>query len=418
MHYVIIGAGPAAVAAAEKLRVLDEDGQITMVGSQPQQPYSRMAIPYYLTGKIEESGTYLRRSPNHFESHRIELVHGEVTTVDAAGHKVMLNDGSAIDYDKLLIATGAEPIIPPVAGMDDPRVQQCWHLEDAERIIELAKPGARAVQVGAGFIGCIILESWVLREVDLTVVEMGPRMVPRMLGEKAGDLLKTWCESKGVTVHTGTTVESIESTQNELNVVLKNGESCPADVVIVSTGVQANVGFLQDLDINIDQGIEVDEFMQTSVTDVYAAGDCAQGLDFSTGETAVHAVQPTATEHGRVAATNMATGNSLPYKGSLNMNILDTLGLVTSSFGAWEGVDASDSAEIYNPDNYQYINLQFKDDVLVGANTVGYHQHLGVLRGLIEGRVPLGVWKERLKDNPVGLMEAYIGVTQEATGSA
>jgi len=418
VHYVIIGAGPAAVAAAEKLRVLDEDGQITMVGSQPQQPYSRMAIPYYLTGKIEESGTYLRRSPNHFESHRIELVHGEVTTVDAAGHKVMLNDGSAIDYDKLLIATGAEPIIPPVDGMDDSRVQQCWHLEDAERIIELAKPGARAVQVGAGFIGCIILESWVLREVDLTVVEMGPRMVPRMLGEKAGDLLKTWCESKGVTVYTGTTVEAIESTPNELNVVLKNGESCPADVVIVSTGVKPNVGFLRDLEIKIDQGIEVDEFMQTSITDVYAAGDCAQGLDFSTGETAVHAVQPTATEHGRVAATNMATSNSLPYKGSLNMNILDTLGLVTSSFGAWEEIDGSDSAEIYNPDNYQYINLQFKDDVLVGANTVGYHQHLGVLRGLIEGRVPLGVWKERLKDNPVGLMEAYIGVTQEATGSA
>jgi len=418
VHYVIIGAGPAAVAAAEKLRVLDEDGQITMIGSQAQQPYSRMAIPYYLTGKVEESGTYLRRSSDHFESHRIELVHGQATAVDAAGHKVILGDGSAMAYDKLLIATGAEPIIPPVAGMDDPRVQQCWHLEDAERIIELAKPGARAVQVGAGFIGCIILESWVLREVDLTVVEMGPRMVPRMLGEKAGNLLKTWCESKGVTVHTGTTVETIESTQNELNVVLNNGEAYPADVVIVSTGVKPNVGFLQDLDIKIDQGIEVDEFMQTSISDVYAAGDCAQGLDFSTGETAVHAVQPTATEHGRVAATNMATGNSLPYKGSLNMNILDTLGLVTSSFGAWEGVDASDSAEIYNPDNYQYINLQFKDDVLVGANTVGYHQHLGVLRGLIESRVPLGVWKERLKDNPVGLMEAYIGVTQEATGSA
>jgi len=418
VHYVIIGAGPAAVAAAEKLRVLDEDGQITMIGSQAQQPYSRMAIPYYLTGKVEESGTYLRRSSDHFESHRIELVHGQATAVDAAGHKVILGDGSAMAYDKLLIATGAEPIIPPVAGMDDPRVQQCWHLEDAERIIELAKPGARAVQVGAGFIGCIILESWVLREVDLTVVEMGPRMVPRMLGEKAGNLLKTWCESKGVTVHTGTTVEAIESTQNELNVVLKNGESCPADVVIVSTGVKPNVGFLQDLEIKIDQGIEVDEFMQTSITDVYAAGDCAQGLDFSTGETAVHAVQPTATEHGRVAATNMATNNSFSYKGSLNMNILDTLGLVTSSFGAWEGIDGSDSAEIYNPDNYQYINLQFKDDVLVGANTVGYHQHLGVLRGLIESRVPLGVWKERLKDNPVGLMEAYIGVTQEATGSA
>ena len=418
MNYVIIGAGPAAVAAAEKLRVLDSDGHITMIGAQAQQPYSRMAIPYYLTGKVEESGTYLRRSSDHFQNHRIDLVRGEATAVDAAEHKVMLGDGSAIDYDKLLIATGAEPIIPPVSGMDDPRVQQCWHLEDAERIIELAKPGARAVQVGAGFIGCIILESWVLREVDLTVVEMGPRMVPRMLGEKAGDLLKTWCESKGVTVHTGTTVGSIESSENELNVVLDNGNAYPSDVVIVSTGVKPNVGFLQDVDINIDLGIEVDEFMQTSVVDIYAAGDCAQGLDFSTGETAVHAVQPTATEHGRFAATNMATNNASPYKGSLNMNILDTLGLVTSSFGVWEGLDGGDSAEIYNPDNYQYINLQFKDDVLIGANTVGYHEHLGVLRGLIESRVPLGVWKERLKENPVGLMDAYIGVTQEAVGSA
>ncbi len=417
MNYVIIGAGPAAVAAAEKLRVLDSDGHITMIGAQAQQPYSRMAIPYYLTGKVEESGTYLRRSSDHFQNHRIDLVRGEATAVDAAEHKVMLGDGSAIDYDKLLIATGAEPIIPPVSGMDDPRVQQCWHLEDAERIIELAKPGARAVQVGAGFIGCIILESWVLREVDLTVVEMGPRMVPRMLGEKAGDLLKTWCESKGVTVHTGTTVGSIESSENELNVVLDNGNAYPSDVVIVSTGVKPNVGFLQDVDINIDLGIEVDEFMQTSVVDIYAAGDCAQGLDFSTGETAVHAVQPTATEHGRFAATNMATNNASPYKGSLNMNILDTLGLVTSSFGVGEGVDGGDSAEIYNPDNYQYINLQFKDDVLIGANTVGYHEHLGVLRGLIESRVPLGVWKERLKENPVGLMDAYIGVTQEAVGS-
>ncbi len=297
MNYVIIGAGPAAVAAAEKLRVLDSDGHITMIGAQAQQPYSRMAIPYYLTGKVEESGTYLRRSSDHFQNHRIDLVRGEATAVDAAEHKVMLGDGSAIDYDKLLIATGAEPIIPPVSGMDDPRVQQCWHLEDAERIIELAKPGARAVQVGAGFIGCIILESWVLREVDLTVVEMGPRMVPRMLGEKAGDLLKTWCESKGVTVHTGTTVGSIESSENELNVVLDNGNAYPSDVVIVSTGVKPNVGFLQDVDINIDLGIEVDEFMQTSVVDIYAAGDCAQGLDFSTGETAVHAVQPTATEY-------------------------------------------------------------------------------------------------------------------------
>ena len=128
MHYVIIGAGPAAVAAAEKLRVLDADGQVTMIGAQAQQPYSRMAIPYFLTGKVEESGTYLRRSVDHFQNQRIEVIHGEATAIDTAGHKVIVGDGSTIDYDKLLIATGAEPIIPPVSGMDDSRVQQCWHL--------------------------------------------------------------------------------------------------------------------------------------------------------------------------------------------------------------------------------------------------------------------------------------------------
>ncbi|NBT29056.1 MAG: NAD(P)/FAD-dependent oxidoreductase [Gammaproteobacteria bacterium] len=412
MHYVIAGAGPAAVAAAEHIKELDPSSKVTMIGAQPQPPYSRMAIPYYLTGKVKEEGTYLRRSATHYEEKGIDFVHGEVVGLDGSGHTVSLADGQTIGYDKLLLATGAEPIIPPVPGMDDPRVQQCWHLEDAERIIDLAKPGARAVQVGAGFIGCIILESWVLREVNLTVVEMGPRMVPRMLGEKAGGLLQTWCESKGVTVHTNTRVKAIESSSEELNVVLENGETCPADVVIVSTGVKPRIHYLEGTGITVDQGIVVDQHMQTTVADVYAAGDCAQGLDFSTGETAVHAVQPTATEHGRVAAANMVGNNALPYKGSLNMNILDTLGLVTCSFGAWEGVEGGDSGEMYNENNFQYINLQFKDDVLVGANSVGYHEHLGVLRGLIETKIPLGPWKERLKKNPVQLADAYVGVNQ------
>ena len=265
MHYVIAGAGPAAIAAAEHLRELDADSEVTLIGAQSQPPYSRMAIPYFLTGKVGEEGTYLRRSQDHYQNHGLKLVHGEVTAVDPIGHAVTLSDGQQISYDKLLLATGAEPIIPPVSGMDDPRVQQCWHLEDAQRIIELAKPGARAVQVGAGFIGCIILESWVLREVNLTVVEMGPRMVPRMLGEKAGGLLQSWCESKGVTVLTNSQVKAIESTTDELQVVLESGQICPADVVIVSTGVKPRVHYLEGCDIQVDQGIVVDDHMQLSL---------------------------------------------------------------------------------------------------------------------------------------------------------
>jgi len=120
MHYLIAGAGPAAIAAAERLRKLDSDGEITLIGAQPQPPYSRMAIPYFLTGKVGEDGTYLRRSSDHYKDQRIELVRGEVVCVDASAHQVTLADGQQFNYDKLLLATGAEPIIPPVPGMDDP----------------------------------------------------------------------------------------------------------------------------------------------------------------------------------------------------------------------------------------------------------------------------------------------------------
>ena len=116
MHYVIAGAGPAAIAAAEYLRELDASAEVTLIGAQAQPPYSRMAIPYFLTGKVGEEGTYLRRSQDHYEKQGLKLVHGEVPAVDPKGHTVTLGDGQQISYDKLLLATGAEPIIPPVSG--------------------------------------------------------------------------------------------------------------------------------------------------------------------------------------------------------------------------------------------------------------------------------------------------------------
>ena len=154
----------------------------------------------------------------------------------------------------------------------------------------------------------------------------------------------------------------------------------------------------------------------TSVANVYAAGDVAQGKDFSTGEYQVHAIQPTATSHGRIAALNMA-GKRVEYHGSINMNVLDTLGLITHSFGLWMGVEGGDSVEIYNPDAYKYLNLQFGDgenaDVLIGASTLGMTQHIGVIHGLIESKIHLKEWKERLLRDPTRIMEAYLGSTQE-----
>ncbi len=413
MQHLIIGAGPAGVVAAETLRKADPDAAIAIIGDEPEPPYSRMAIPYYLINDIDESGTYLRDPKQHFGDLNIEVVQQRVDKLDTAGKSVTLADGSSRSYDKLLLATGSRPVSPPIPGLDLPQVHSCWTLEDARNIVKLAQPGSNVVLIGAGFIGCIILEALVKRGVNLAVVETGNRMVPRMLDEKAGGLLETWCKDRGIDVHTSCSVNGIsDAGDSQVEVSLSDGSKLGAALVITATGVKANTDLVADSDIEVDQGILVNRRMQTSNPDVYAAGDVAQGVDFSTGNFEVQAIQPTATDHGRIAALNMA-GQGDEHHGTLNMNVLDTVGLISCSFGLWMGVDGGESADLYNPEEFQYINLQFDGDHLVGASSVGKTQHVGVLRGLIESRVHLGEWKQRLMQDPTAIMEAYVACTQE-----
>jgi NAD(P)H-nitrite reductase large subunit len=273
------------------------------------------------------------------------------------------------------------------------------------------------VLIGAGFIGSIILEALASRGVDLTVVEMENRMVPRMMNERCGALITQWCEGKGITVHTSTRVASIQrsGSSGQLVVELDEGTALPAHLVIRATGVIPNTEFLDGSAVDTDNGVLVNEYLQTSDPHVYAAGDVARGKDFVTGEYSVLAIQPTAADHGRIAAGNMVATESTPHGGSIPMNVLDTLGLVSASFGNWKGVDGGDSAELSDPSRYRYLILQFQDDTLVGANSLGLTQHVGVLRGLIQSRLPLGKWKSRLERDPTRIMEAYLGATQATT---
>lgn len=407
MQYLIVGAGPAGVVAAETLRKLDPAGDIALIGDEPERPYSRMAIPYLLIDQIDEAGTHLRHDPDHYARLRIELVNLKADRVNPASRQVVLNDGRLRSYDRLLLATGSHPVQPPIPGIHHSGVHNCWTLTDARAIIARAKPDARVLLIGAGFIGCIILEALALRKVRLTVVEMGDRMVPRMMNETAGGLIRRWCESRGVAVHTSTRVTAIDSGASGLRVSLSDGTEVESDLVISAAGVKPNTAFLEGSGIECDQGVLVDHYLETSARGVYAAGDVAEGRDFSTGNHMVHAIQPTAAEHGRIAASNMA-GRNTYYQGSVNMNVLDTLGLISSSFGLWMGEEGGDQVERMDADAYRYINLQFKDDVLVGATSLGLTEHVGVLRGLIQGRVPLGPWKARLMRDPTRVMEAYL----------
>ena len=249
------------------------------------------------------------------------------------------------------------------------------------------------------------------RGVHLTVVEMEDRMVPRMMDQTGGAMIKSWCEAKGVTVLTSTRIEEIAANNGALKLTLGDGKSLDADLVVCAAGVKPNIAFLEGSGINTDTGVLVNDRMQTSDANVFAAGDVAQGIDFSTGANEIHAIQPTAADHGRTAAMNMI-GIDTPFQGSLSMNVLNTLGLITSSFGQWDGVAGGDTAEITDNDRFRYVRLSFQDDVLVGALSLGMTQHVGVLRGLIQSKVRLGHWKERLMANPLLIMEAYLARTQ------
>ena len=176
----------------------------------------------------------------------------------------------------------------------------------------------------------------------------------------------------------------------------------------MAAGVRANMEMLDGSGIDTDQGVVVDRYLRSSHPKVYAAGDVAQGPDFSTGGFSVHAVQPTAADHGRIAALNMA-GRAATYKGSLVMNVLDTVGLVSCSFGRWQGTDGGGGgATRVDEAAYRYINLQFEDDRLIGAITLGRTDWVGVLRGLIQTEVPLGPWKDKLIADPQRIAEAYL----------
>ena len=413
MHHVIVGSGPAGVTAAETIRSIDKTAGITLIGGEGEAPYSRMAIPYLLHGDIAEKGTHLRQAPGHYDRLGIKYRNTRIAGIDATEKQLWSTGGEPIGYDKLLLCTGATPIIPRIEGHDLEGVHTCWTLADARQIAKIVGPGMPVVLVGAGFIGCIVLEALHQTGCHLTVVEIAPRMVARMMDETAGGMLGRWCTKLGVRVMTNTKVERIWQASgaggSRLSVGLSNGEFIPAGLVVLAAGVRSNTGILAGTGAKVNHGIVVNQFLETTVPDIYAAGDCCEGIDLSTGKPDMLAIQPVAVEHGRLAGQNMA-GQKTAHRGSLNMNVLDTMGLISSSFGLWQGRDDGQTSRAVDEKNFKYLKLNFLGDKLIGAQCVDTTDNIGVLRGLIQTGFRLGVWKDRLMAEPERFRDAYIAV--------
>ena len=416
MRHVIIGSGPAGVIAAETLRKADPSAEITLLCGEGEPPYARMAIPYLLKGDIDEAGTFIRKDRDHYGRMRIDLVPARALAVDTAARVVDVGNGPGLPWDRLLVATGSRPSREKIPGIDLPGVRTCWTLEDARALLAGIRPGTRVVQMGAGFVGCIIMEGLLARGADLTILVRSSYMVRRMMNPTASGLIRRWCESKGVKILTRTQPKGLAANGAALKVDLGEGRTLDADIYLSVVGVDPNLEFLAGSGVEIGQGVVVDANLQSSVPGVYAAGDVAETPDVVTGKRQLNAIQPNATEQGRTAALNMA-GHSTRFKGSFVFNVLTTLGLAASSFGEWQGVPGGESAEVLDESRYRYLNLQFDGDRLVGANCVGFGDHVGAFRGLIEGRRRLGAWKKRLMNDPAQVMQAYVETAVPACGA-
>ncbi len=415
--HIIIGGGPAGVAAAETIRATaGAEAEITLISNEPA--YSRMVLPYYLANDIPEQHV-LTGDPAYFEKHGIASVSGQVEHLDAQARTVTLGDGATHSFDTLLIATGSSAQRPPISGIDQEGVYTFWTLEDAKQVMAHAQGTPRAVLIGAGFIGFIVLNAMAKLGWNLSVVETEAQILPRMLDATGAQAVEGWLADQDVAVHTGAQVQGIARNGEELTLSLSSGASLSADIVILATGIQPNLDFLNGSGIHIDGGIVVDDRMQTNLPGIYAAGDVAAGPDLLNGSSAVHAIQPTAVDHGRIAGANMA-GKETHYPGSLLLNVLDVINLHCASFGQWrEG--SQETTIVWNPTRPIYRKYVWDGDRMVGALFVGpiddvtMLNDVGMVKGLIQTKQALGNWVDYVKENPTDVRRAYVatGVAQK-----
>jgi len=408
-RYVILGAGPAGWSAVQAIRSHDPHGTITLVSGEAVPPYARMLLSYWLEGKVGEEVMY-PFPDGYFEGLGVEVLYGQrATAVDPHTQQVTLADGRVLPYDELLIATGASPWRPPVAGLEQPGVFTLWTLEDVRGIRAMIRPGGEAVIIGAGFIGMQAVDALVKRGMRCTIVELLPQVLPRILDGEGASLVEETLIERGVRVFTGRQVAEIRSAgkrRKRQEVVLDDGRTLPADLVITATGVRPNLDLARTSGLDTATGILVDEEMRTSVPHIYAAGDVAEGYDFSTGERAVHAIWPTAVDQGRVAGLNMA-GLQIPYPGSLSMNTLDVLGLPLASVGLFEGEDLV--VQVHRGmARRTYRKLAFRNGRLAGAILVGGIEDIGLLQAMIRQQANLTRWKDSISWAPLNLGKAML----------
>ncbi|MDR1785942.1 MAG: FAD-dependent oxidoreductase [Spirochaetaceae bacterium] len=396
MNYVIIGNSTAAAGCIEGIRQVDQEGPVTVVSAENRPVYSRPLISYLLQGKTTLEGM-MYRGADFYQKNGCVLLGGKsAVKIDPRARTVTLDDGRVLPYGKLLVATGSVPFTPPMKGLDSIGAFSFLSLNDALALEKTLEARPRVLIIGAGLIGTKCAEGIAARAGSVTVLELAPRILPTALDEKGAALIQAHIEAQGVRFVLGDQAELFTPRQGGPadaagkplggSVRTVNGEVIEFDVLVTAVGVRPNTDLLREAGGKVNRGAVTDESMRTSLPDVWAAGDCAESFDITSGEHRVLALLPNAYFQGESAGITMA-GAEKPFQNAFPMNAAGFFGLhlVTAGSYAGEGVEAPAGTE----DEPGYKKFFVDKGLLRGFIIIGDTSRAGIYTSLIRERTPL-----------------------------
>lgn len=383
-QYVVIGNGFAAVGCIEGIRKEDAAGKIIVISKEPHPVYCRPLISYYLEGKTNlERMAY--RDKNFYERMECEVLYGKkAVQIDPSTKQIALNDDTVIPYDKLCIATGSSPFVPPFTGLES--VEQKHSFMAMDDMLELEasiNENSDVLIVGAGLIGLKCAEGLKDRVSSITICDLADRVLSSILDADCAAMMQKHLEQNGINFMLNDSAVSFDKN----TAFMKSGKTVRFDVLVLAVGVRANTSLIKEIGGEVNRGILISNKMETSIPDIFAAGDCTEGEDISFHDKRVLAILPNAYMQGNCAGINMAGGSSVFDKG-IPMNSIGFFGLHAMTAGSY--YTAEQGGELYEEKSEGTLKRLFTSgDYLIRFILIGATERAGIYTSLIRERIPL-----------------------------
>jgi NAD(P)H-nitrite reductase large subunit len=418
--YVIVGASAAGVGAVEAIREADPKSQITLISEEQCTYYSRPMISEFVSGKADAQKMKCRNDEFWTEKNVDLKSCKKAVALDLTAKTVSLDDGEKVAYDKLLLATGGKPFVPKMEGQEKDGVFTFTTLSDAQQLAANidAIQAKSAVVIGAGLIGISVTDALVKRGLKVTVVELQEKILSLLLDAKASDIVEAAIRKEGVDFATGQSVQKIIGRKDNDGavggVILTKGDTVPCDLVIVAIGVIPRTDLAVGTAVKINRGIVVDNYMQTSVPDVYASGDVAETFDYILNQHRLLPLWPLAVLEGKTAGYNM-TGKQIAYEGGTNMSSLKYFGVPIVSIGLANPKEdpALEILVKYDADKGTYKKLVLKDNVILGLTMVNSIERSGIIFNLLKKHINVKDFKQDLLRDDFSLAFLPVNLQKE-----